>query len=280
MRAGNVLQPSSVTPPELRFGLPMYIPAAIGNPAIDAVPREISWNSFAHVATYLDLSNNRRLLLASEPRKVGIAIPALASVTADDDTEGDEVAAAAAAALAAANGSTPLPLTLTKSAEPPFVLPGGNVSWRIIVTNPNAQPATNITVSDDVPSALKVLSASAPSGTVVINGQQVTLTLMQINAQSSITLTVLTRMRPGANLLEIRNVAVLSGPQTVSAVQSTSQSAQSAVLVVTHLPNTGETPVWRSRLMAALGVALLIRAAGLMMGVWGRKGRRSQGIAS
>jgi|GEM_PF-1541685 len=63
----------------VRFGMLMSIPK--DSPIVgsfnndDAQTREIAWNSFAHVGSYLDPIFNVRDLLASEPRKVGITIP-------------------------------------------------------------------------------------------------------------------------------------------------------------------------------------------------------------
>ncbi len=68
---------------ELRFGVPMYIPAdspVVGTfDADDAQSLEIAWNSFSHVGSY-DTGTEIRDLLASEPRKVGITIPEVMSV--------------------------------------------------------------------------------------------------------------------------------------------------------------------------------------------------------
>ena len=68
---------------EVRFGVPMYIPADA--PIVgtfnndDPQSHEIAWNSFSHVGSY-DAGTEIRDLLASEPRKVGITIPEVMSV--------------------------------------------------------------------------------------------------------------------------------------------------------------------------------------------------------
>ena len=71
---------------ELRFGVPMSIledAPPVGFDLNDAQTREIAWNSFAHVGAY-DHDENPATdaidLLASEPRKVGITIPAKLSI--------------------------------------------------------------------------------------------------------------------------------------------------------------------------------------------------------
>ncbi len=83
MNAGSLL-PQTAAAPELRFGVPMYIPAdapPVGTfSANDPQSLEIAWNSFSHTGSYLDLASNQRDLLASEPRKVGITIPERMSI--------------------------------------------------------------------------------------------------------------------------------------------------------------------------------------------------------
>ncbi len=83
MKAGSLF-PQTASAPELRFGVPMYIPAdapPVGTfTANDPQSLEIAWNSFAHTGSYLDLTPQQRDLLASEPRKVGITIPERMSI--------------------------------------------------------------------------------------------------------------------------------------------------------------------------------------------------------
>ncbi len=80
----GVTLPQTATTVELRFGVPMYIPAdapPVGTfTANDPQTLEIAWNSFSHTGSYLDPGLNVRDLLASEPRKVGITIPERMSI--------------------------------------------------------------------------------------------------------------------------------------------------------------------------------------------------------
>ncbi|GAB4543351.1 MAG: hypothetical protein Fur002_15210 [Anaerolineales bacterium] len=67
---------------ELRFGVPMHIPADMPTLGVvdndDAQSKEIAWNSYSHVGAY-DKDEGAPViiqdLLASEPRKVGITVP-------------------------------------------------------------------------------------------------------------------------------------------------------------------------------------------------------------
>ncbi len=84
LNAGSVILPAAAS--EVRFGVPMYIPADA--PLVgtfnndDAISHEIAWNSFSHVGSYETgiVAEPIRDLLASEPRKVGITIPEIMSV--------------------------------------------------------------------------------------------------------------------------------------------------------------------------------------------------------
>jgi uncharacterized repeat protein (TIGR01451 family) len=84
-RAFRIRLTSGTIPPTpdvpIVFGVPMAIPN--NSPIPDnAFVTEIGWNSFAHVAAYQDLSPTPQtiLLLASEPRKVGVTIPEVMSI--------------------------------------------------------------------------------------------------------------------------------------------------------------------------------------------------------
>jgi LPXTG-site transpeptidase (sortase) family protein len=84
LNPGSEILPAAAS--EVRFGVPMYIPAdaplvgSFNND--DPLSHEIAWNSFSHVGSYETgiVSEPIRDLLASEPRKVGITIPEVMSV--------------------------------------------------------------------------------------------------------------------------------------------------------------------------------------------------------
>jgi len=85
---------------ELRFGVPMHIPADMPTLGVvdndDAQSKEIAWNSYSHVGSY-DKDEGAPVviqdLLASEPRKVGVTVPERFSignrVWRDSDNSGD-----------------------------------------------------------------------------------------------------------------------------------------------------------------------------------------------
>ncbi len=104
----------------------------------------------------------------------------------------------------------PLPspnLTITKSASPTEVLPGGQVTFNIQVCNEGEATAASVIVSDGLPSELTLLSASASQGRVVVEGNGVRAELGALLAGECATVTIVARVRadvaPGT---EIRNV--------------------------------------------------------------------------
>ncbi|MBZ0282594.1 MAG: DUF11 domain-containing protein [Anaerolineae bacterium] len=130
---------------------------------------------------------------------------------------------------------------ITKVANPPFALPGENVTFTVTVTNPSAVPAANVVVNDPIPNELEVLSASATGGSTSVSGQTVTLTIPTLNPGATVMLTIQTRVRANvATPFTIINVASLNNGKTASA----------SVVSVGRLPATGETPWWRDWLVA------------------------------
>ncbi len=86
LNPGALIVPAA-TSSEVRFGVPMNIPAdapPTGFDVNDALSHEIAWNSFSHVGSYDKNPNSPPVevqdLLASEPRKVGITVPERMSV--------------------------------------------------------------------------------------------------------------------------------------------------------------------------------------------------------
>jgi uncharacterized repeat protein (TIGR01451 family) len=91
------------------------------------------------------------------------------------------VAALSIAALAFANaGSAAQPqpgssnLTITKSDSPDPVLAGGQLTYTIGVENLGPSPATGVTVTDNLPKGVDLVSASSPSGACAVQRGKLT----------------------------------------------------------------------------------------------------------
>ncbi len=126
---------------------------------------------------------------------------------------------------------------IVKLVDPLLAQPDEEVVWTIEVTNPNPFALNDISVTDAIPDALEIISATASFGSPTISGQNVTYSVATLNAGQTVTVTINTRIRPDAVAQVITNVVVLD---------NTGAEADAAVLTVSALPETGETPWWRS----------------------------------
>jgi uncharacterized repeat protein (TIGR01451 family) len=143
--------------------------------------------------------------------------------------------------------------TVSKSVNPAFAQPGATVTWTIVISNPCSTPLTNVTASDTLPDELEIISASASAGTVNVSGQDVSFSQGTMPPNSSTTITIVTRVRPGTPVpFTITNVAFVGG-----------QSASATLVSAEALPPTGTSPA------AVLRLPLLAFGAGIaLMGAW------------
>lgn len=145
---------------------------------------------------------------------------------------------------------------IVKFGNPTLARPGELVTWTIQVLNPNDVPLSNITVSDTVSPDFEILSASATVGTPTVNGQEISLFIADIQANETITITVVTRILDSIEANVLENTAVLDVCDC---------TATAEVLVVGELPSTGETPWWRP-ILNILGLLTVVGLAAF--GLW------------
>ena len=148
---------------------------------------------------------------------------------------------------------------IAKNVDAPFAQPGGSVTWTITITNPNSVAVHNITVTDDSPEEVEIVSVTATAGNVSSSGQTVNFTLATLAAGQSVTITINTRVRADVDVpFVISNLASLTNAENM-----TPRTAQATVMSATELPGTGESPWWRLPfLMLTIGaVGLCILAA-------------------
>ncbi|MCS6836523.1 MAG: GEVED domain-containing protein [Anaerolineae bacterium] len=143
---------------------------------------------------------------------------------------------------------------IVKLVNPRLALPGEVITWTITVTNPNPVSVDNVTVVENMPAEFIIDSVSASRGTVTRSGQRLTISLGTMTAGEQVTIIVQTRLNPRAiTTSSVTNVAVLDAPYN--------KEARATVEIVSRLPETGETPLWRDALL--LGLALSLAALGL-----------------
>jgi uncharacterized repeat protein (TIGR01451 family) len=144
-------------------------------------------------------------------------------------------------------------ITFTKFSDPPFAQAGEETVWTITVTNPTDVAIDAITVTDNVPDYFEILAANASRGTVTVSGQAVTLTLDQLQARETLTITVNVRLRTDRELpLIIANGASLAVRGEMVA------STGGNLLRVSELPSTGQSPYSQWRIPVFAGAATVI----------------------
>ena len=132
--------------------------------------------------------------------------------------------------------------TIVKLVSPALALPGEDVVWTIIVTNPNAgNQLDNVSVTDNMPAEFEIISAATNSGTVATTGQTIDWQIGILAPQQEVSLVVVTRLRQGA---VIENPVIIN-----TAVLMTEARASAEVNVIEQLPETGEVPWWQTLLM-------------------------------
>ena len=123
---------------------------------------------------------------------------------------------------------------VTKTAAPPFAIPGEAVTFTFVVTNPGASPAVNIQAVDPLPPQVEILSVATTAGTTSVNGQNVTAAIPVLQPGQSATITIQTRIRSSvAAPFIITNEVCLTAPVAVC--------DSASVISVSTLPATGES---------------------------------------
>jgi uncharacterized repeat protein (TIGR01451 family) len=150
---------------------------------------------------------------------------------------------------------------ITKTAYPPFALPGELVTFTFTINNPGAVPANDIIAIDPMPTEVEILSATAPSGNVTVSGQQVSYQKDILQPGESVTVTIETRIRASVSVpFIITNEACMP-----AANQPAPRCSSANVLSISVLPQTGQTPQWALLLqrviivMSALAFVVFLR---------------------
>lgn len=123
---------------------------------------------------------------------------------------------------------------------------GEQLEWVVTVRNIGSTTGTNIIVTDTLNPGLRVDSVDAPGSTVSINGQVVTVTIPSLAPGDGVQFSIFTTVIGGVTIVE--NTACVTGSQG---------EVCATALPVTRLPQTGEIPLWRTVLIAIVGLMVL-----------------------
>lgn len=148
---------------------------------------------------------------------------------------------------------------ITKNANPPFAIPGEAVTFTFVISNPGSVAAVNIVAVDPMPAQVEIISATAPVGTVTVEGQNVVFRRDVLQPGEVITVTIQTRVRASAvTPFVITNEVCLNADN-----MSAESCATARVLSISTLPSTGQSPwsMWRLPIFAlAISMFFLLLA--------------------
>ncbi|MEQ8675158.1 MAG: hypothetical protein RLP44_20645 [Aggregatilineales bacterium] len=144
------------------------------------------------------------------------------------------------------------PLALSIVANPPIALAGDDVTFTITAQNTSDTPFINFTIVDILPDQFRITATNpGATGDIIVSRQQVTWRGGTLNPGESVTITIDASILMSASLLVNRFCA---GAENLAGI-----CAQTNVLGVTALPQTGETPWWR----VMFGVGIIMTIIGL-----------------
>ena len=125
-----------------------------------------------------------------------------------------------------ANGSIDLTIAKTDSADP--VIAGNTLTYTMTVTNNGPSTATNVVVTDVLPSSISFTSASASQGTVSNNAGTVTANVGTLAPGASATITIVTGVPSSITQQTLSNTATVTATETDtnSANNSATQTTQ------------------------------------------------------
>ncbi len=154
---------------------------------------------------------------------------------------------------------------IIKVGDPPVAGPGTEVAYIIRVINPTSTVAQNVRVEDVMPDAVEILGAESSSGSLSIDGQNITFTQSQLAVGGRITITLFTRIKEEGDFSQIINRACLTSTSNVSP-----SCAEMGFTRVSILPGTGEAPFnyWIVRVL----VPILLASSAVIL--WCRRRKR------
>ena len=145
---------------------------------------------------------------------------------------------------------------ITKRGEPREALPAEEVVFTIGVTNRGQRAAVDVVVTDEVVQYLEIVEVTTTQGTVLVEGQLVTVQVGVVGPGFVVEIVIRTRVRPDAPVpLDLENIAVLRSP---NGGDRTSLPVIISIPGTTRLPETGGmTAAWRIFVRLLFGLVAL-----------------------
>jgi uncharacterized repeat protein (TIGR01451 family) len=128
---------------------------------------------------------------------------------------------------AGAAGQDPADLALTKSDSPDPVAENATLTYTIEVENKGPDDATNVEVTDDLPSQVADITASVPGGTCDVKGKKVTCTVASLANGATAKATVLAHPKKAGS---IENSASVTSDVTDPVASNNSDTEPTSVV--------------------------------------------------
>lgn len=136
--------------------------------------------------------------------------------------------------------------TIVKLVNPLLALPGEDVVWTIVVSNPNANnQLDNVSVTENMPAEFDILSVATNIGTFTRNGQTVNWQIGSLAPLQEVSIVIVTQLNPNFVITD----PLIINRATVNMNANPEGEATAEVSVIGELPDTGETPWWHTVLM-------------------------------
>ncbi len=126
---------------------------------------------------------------------------------------------------------------IIKLASPAFLQANGDATWTIRLLNPGTTAATNVVITDMIPSQLEITSATSTAGTVTTSNGRVNFRLARLEPITAVTITIGTRLIDNS----VTNPVITNRACLQSTQRPQQQCVQAPVFRVEQLPNTGES---------------------------------------
>ena len=124
--------------------------------------------------------------------------------------------------------------------NPPVAPPGSDITYTIRVINPTSDSAFDMVIEDNMPDIIDILDASATAGEIEITGQNIQLSLAELEAGERVTLTINARVSDDEDAVE----AIINEACVTSSSNPAPNCAIMSFLAVGVLPNTGQISLY------------------------------------
>jgi uncharacterized repeat protein (TIGR01451 family) len=150
----------------------------------------------------------------------------------------------------------PVDPVITKRGEPREALPAEEVVFTIGVTNRGQRAAVDVVVTDEVVEYLEIVEVTTTQGTVLVEGQLVTVEVGVVGPGFVVEIVIRTRVRPDAPApLDLENIALLRSP---NGGDRTSPPVIISIPGTTRLPETGQmTAAWTISVRLLFGLVAI-----------------------